>query len=83
MNDFVSVDLEEGLDIQTIKDALLDVAESLAEGYGAGTIALYDFTVYPGFWTEYDSEGTIKIPVMKDWSGYLKAAAVTRFAEEL
>jgi hypothetical protein len=83
-NDFVVLDLEEGLDRQTIKELLLEVARSLAEGYGAGTILLNEHgdQVWPGFWTEYDDDGTIKIPVVKSWSGFRKAAAVEEYAEE-
>lgn len=82
----ISIELETWVTEQEIQDSFKDVAEALAEGYGAGTIALYGYTVYPGFWSTYPKEledgyFLINIDVDDGLSDYGLADAVMRFAE--
>ncbi|MCS4088565.1 hypothetical protein [Rhizobium sp. BK176] len=82
----VAIELETWVTDEQIQKSFDDVATAISEGYGAGTIALDDYTVYPGFWSLYDKEqedGYFVIRIEHDdgLNDYQIAGAVKSFAK--
>ncbi|MCV9964259.1 hypothetical protein OIU34_20445 [Pararhizobium sp. BT-229] len=84
--EMVAIELETWVTDGQIQQSFEDVAKSISEGYGAGTIALDGYTVYPGFWSLYDKEEqegyfVIRIEHEDGLNDYQIAGAVTAFAK--
>jgi hypothetical protein len=82
----VAIELETWVTEEQIQRSFDDVAKDISEGYGAGTIALDGYTVYPGFWSLYDKEQedgyfVIKIEHEDGLNDYQIAGAVQSFAK--
>lgn len=82
----VAIELETWVSDEKIQDSFKDVATAIPEGYGAGTIALDDYTVYPGFWSLYDKEQengyfVIRIEHPDGLNNFQIAGAVLAFAK--
>lgn len=82
----VAIELETWVTEERIQKSLEDVARSISQGYGAGTIALDGYTVYPGFWSLYDkTEGegyfVIRIEHEEGLNDYQIAGAVEAYAK--
>jgi hypothetical protein len=82
----VAIELETWVTAEQIQKSFEDVARSISEGYGAGTIALDEYSVFPGFWSLYDKvekEGhfVIRIEHEDGLNDYLIAGAVAAYAK--